>query len=53
VGFVPPSAKDILEPEDHNIKLPCGLMAMAKTFDEATLLNVADAFEQAFNWKSL
>ncbi|KAF7361366.1 Amidase signature domain-containing protein [Mycena sanguinolenta] len=53
VGFVPPSADDILQPEDHNIKLPCGLMAMAKMFDETTLLKVTDAFEQAYNWKSL
>ncbi|KAJ6510543.1 amidase signature domain-containing protein, partial [Mycena sanguinolenta] len=53
VGFVPPFAGDILQPEDHSIKLPCGLIAMAKTLDETTLLKVADAFEQAFDWKSL
>ncbi|KAF7328915.1 Amidase signature domain-containing protein [Mycena venus] len=53
VGFVPPFSVDILQPEDLSIKLPCGLMAMAKMFDEATLINFADAFERAFNWKSL
>lgn len=53
VGFVAPSPSDVLSPEDSNIRLPCGLMAMGKMFDETTLLNVADAFEQAFNWKML
>ncbi|KAJ7471914.1 amidase signature domain-containing protein [Mycena latifolia] len=53
VGFVPPSAGDVRQPEDASIKLPCGLMAMAKMFDEITLLKVADAFEQGFVWKSL
>ncbi|KAJ6491564.1 amidase signature domain-containing protein [Mycena vulgaris] len=52
VGFIPPSPGDVLQPEDNDIKLPCGLMAMAKMFDETTLLNVADAFEQAYAWKS-
>ncbi|KAJ7675468.1 amidase signature domain-containing protein [Mycena rosella] len=52
VGFVPPSPGDVLQPEDNSIKLPCGLMAMAKMFDETALLNVADAFEQAVDWKT-
>ncbi|KAK7028305.1 amidase signature domain-containing protein [Favolaschia claudopus] len=51
VGFVPPSVDDILRPEDQSIKLPCGLMAMGKMFDETTLLKVADAFGQRFDWK--
>lgn len=53
VGFVPPSPNDIREAEDSSIKLPCGLMAMGKMFDETTLLSVADAFEQVFDWKTL
>ncbi|KAJ7629505.1 amidase signature domain-containing protein [Mycena polygramma] len=53
VGFVPPSPGDVLQPEDSDIKLPCGVMAMGKMFDETTLLNIADAFGQAFDWKSL
>ncbi|KAJ6558118.1 amidase signature domain-containing protein [Mycena capillaripes] len=53
VGFVPPSGSEILQPEDNDIKLPCGLMVTGKMFDEVTLLKAADAFEQAFNWKLL
>ncbi|KAJ7736720.1 amidase signature domain-containing protein, partial [Mycena maculata] len=53
VGFVPPSPDDVRRPEDRDIKLPCGLMGMAKMFDESALLGVADAFEQAYDWKTL
>ncbi|KAJ7207963.1 amidase signature domain-containing protein [Mycena pura] len=53
VGFVPPAPDDVRDPEDRAIKLPCGLMAVAKFFDEAVLLRVADAFEQAHDWKGL
>ncbi|KAJ7641471.1 amidase signature domain-containing protein [Roridomyces roridus] len=53
VGFVPPFEKDIHTPEDADIKLPCGLMAVGKPFDEITLLRVVDAFERIFDWKTL
>ncbi|KAJ7280228.1 amidase signature domain-containing protein [Mycena rebaudengoi] len=53
VGFIPPSPQDIYDTADNDIKLPCGLMAMGKRFDDVTLLRVADAFEQAFDWKLL
>ncbi|KAM0746307.1 amidase signature enzyme [Meredithblackwellia eburnea MCA 4105] len=52
-GFTPPSKVDILSPEDEKIKLPCGMMFMGKIFQEETILSIADAWEQAYDWKSL
>ncbi|GAA5860445.1 hypothetical protein JCM8547_000305 [Rhodosporidiobolus lusitaniae] len=52
-GFVPPSPDDILKPEDEQIRLPCGMMLMGKMFGEEHLLAVADAWEQANDWKQM
>ncbi|GAA6041989.1 hypothetical protein JCM8097_009133 [Rhodosporidiobolus ruineniae] len=52
-GFVPPSPADILNPEDEQIRLPAGMMLMGKMFGEEKLLAIADAWEQANDWKKL
>jgi amidase len=51
VGWTLPMAEDIHSPEDKDIRLPVGMMIMGKLFDEATVLRVGDAWEQAFDWK--
>ncbi|GAA5917311.1 hypothetical protein JCM6882_008967 [Rhodosporidiobolus microsporus] len=53
VGFTPPSPADVRSPSDADFKLPCGMMLAGKMWDEATLLRVADAWEQANDWKKL
>ncbi|GAA5828304.1 hypothetical protein JCM11251_006186 [Rhodosporidiobolus azoricus] len=53
VGFTPPSPADIRTPADADLKLPCGMMLVGKMWDEPALLRVADAWEQANDWKQL
>ncbi|EJD00181.1 amidase signature enzyme [Fomitiporia mediterranea MF3/22] len=51
IGWTRAAEEDILIVEDRNIKLPVGLQIVGRHFDEATVLRVGDAFEQAIDWK--
>lgn len=53
VGFTPPSPADVRTPADADIRLPCGMMIAGRMWDEVTLLRIADAFEQAHDWKAM
>ncbi|KAI3394753.1 hypothetical protein diail_2282 [Diaporthe ilicicola] len=45
-GFVPAS-------DNHDIKLPTGIMLVGRRYDDATVLKAAAAWENAFDWKTL
>lgn len=52
-GFVAAHQDDILSAEDVAIQLPVGLMIVGKMWEEGKVLQVGDAWEQAFDWKKM
>jgi amidase len=52
IGWARPAGEDILSSSDEAIQLPVGMQIVGKMWDEAMILRVADAWEQAFDWKT-
>uniref|UniRef100_A0A8H7YAU5 Amidase domain-containing protein n=1 Tax=Psilocybe cubensis TaxID=181762 RepID=A0A8H7YAU5_PSICU len=52
IGTLPPAESDWVTEKDAELKLPVGMQIVGKWWDETGILQIANAWEQKYNWKS-